>query len=230
MSTFLELAQRVASDSGTINGTAPTAVTGQTGRLAKIVRWTNDAWRQIQNAHGEWLWMRSDFSGGISSGTRSYSGSDLSLTRFGRWICAGEGEDRYSIYKTATGVSDEGALTFLPYDYFYRTCLRGDQTNDRPAYFTITPDRKLSFHPIPDDSYTVRGPYRKSAQDLTADGDVPEMPEDYHDLIADVALQLLGAHDEAVTQLSLWQLRRLAKFSDLEREQLPQMDIAGALA
>jgi hypothetical protein len=230
MSTFLALCQRVASESGTINGTFPTTVTAQTGRLAKVVRWTNDAWRSIQNAHGEWRWMRSDFSGPTVAGTRSYSGSDFSLTRLGEWMCRGEDEDRYSIYLTATGVADERPLIFVEYDTFFTTFMRGTQTNDYPTHFTITPDNKIALHPIPDAVYTVRGPYRKSPQELTADADEPEMPARFHHLIADLALDYLGTHDEAVLQIPLWRLRRMAGFSDLERDQLPRITLAGALA
>lgn len=232
MATFLQLCQRVASDSGTVNGAFPTTVVGQTGRLGKIVRWTNEAWRSVQNAHAGWRWMRSDFSGSTVSGTRSYSGSDLGVSsRFGEFVYSGyEDEQRFSIYLTATGVSDEGVLLFRDYEWFYTHCMRGTQTNDRPIYFTITPDNKLALHPIPDAVYTVRGPYRKDVQDLAVDADVPEMPARFHELIVDVALMSLGTHDEAPQQLQLWQLRKFGRFNDLERDQLPRMRLPEALA
>lgn len=232
MGTFLSLAQEVAADSGTINGTYPAAVTGQTGRLAKIVRYTNLAWRSIQNAHGAWRWMRSDFtSTAIASGTRSYTATTLSITRFGEFIVRDNTEeDRYTIYLTATGVSDERQLRFMDYDRFFATFMRGTQTNDYPTWFTITPDNKIALHPIPDDSYTIRGPFRKSPQELTADADEPEMPARFHYLIVDAALEMLGVHDEAVSQLPLWRLRKLRGFSDLERDQLPRIRFAGPLA
>lgn len=230
MSTFLELCQRVASDSGTVNGAQPTTVVGQTLRLGKIVRWTNDAWRSIQNASGSWRWMRGDFAGQTVASTRAYSGADFSLTRFGEWICRGDDEERYSIFLTATGVSDEQPLRFIDYDRFYAAFMRGTQTADRPVYFTITPENTLALHPIPDAIYTVRGPYRKTTQEMTADDNVPEMPVRFHHLIADGALEALGTHDEAAFQLPLWRLRQLRGFSDLERDQLPRIGFGPALA
>lgn len=231
MATFLELCQRVASESGTVSGTNPPGVTGQTGRYAKIVRWTNDAWRSIQNAHGSWRWMRSDFtSTDIASGTRAYSADDLNITRFGEFMLNESGEDRYSIYLTATGVSDERPLSYIDYDTFYANFMRGTQTNDYPTRFTITPDNKIALHPIPNASYTIRGPYRKSPQELTANSDEPEMPSRFHHVIADVALEMLGTHDEAAFQFPLWRLRKIRAFTDLERDQLPRIRYAGPLA
>lgn len=241
MSTFLELAQLVASESGTFSGTVPSAVTGQTGRLAKVVRWTNEAWRSIQNAHGQWRWMQSQFTGSITDGTQSYAPTSFTdvlaaaaISRFGEWVCTGdETEDRFSIYKTATGVSDETVLKYLDWNTFYTERMRGSVSTeeDRPGWFTINPaNNYLYFSKIPDTTYTVRGFYRKSPQELSADGDTPEMPSRFHDLIVDIALEHLGTHDEAQGQIPLWRLRRFARFNELERDQLPKIRLAGPLA
>lgn len=234
MATFLALCQQVASDSGTIDGnsTLPTAVIGQTGRLAKIVRWTNQAWRSIQNAHGSWRWMQAEFSSGnVASGTRAYSGSDLGLTRHAEWAYSGRAdENRFTLYPTADGVAQEGQLEFVDYRDFYTRFMRGPQTNARPTYFTINPENKIALHPIPDAAYTIRGIYRKTPQDLTANDDEPEMPARFHDLIVDAALVSLGIYDEAVAQIPLWRLRQIVRFSELETDQLPRITLAGALA
>ena len=147
-----------------------------------------------------------------------------------RWCTGDVGENRFSIYLTATGVSDEGQLAFMPYDEFFVRCMRGTQTNQKPAFFTITPDNRLALHPIPDAIYTVRGPYRKDIQTLAANNDTPEMPSRFHDLIADAALEMLGVHDESAFQIPLWRLRKLRGFTDLERDQLPRLGFAGPLA
>ena len=73
--------------------------------------------------------------------------------------------------------------------------------------------------------------YRKSAQALTLDADIPEMPTDFHELIVWEALKRLGNFDEGqVQQRAEWANNaRLVKF-DLERDQLPPITICGALA
>ena len=57
--TFLELCQEVADESGTVAGVPSfTTVSNATGRLAKVVRWTRNAYRDIQNERSDWKWMR----------------------------------------------------------------------------------------------------------------------------------------------------------------------------
>lgn len=232
MATYLQLVQKLASETGTISGTQPSTVVGQTGRLGKMARWVSDAWTMIQGIHGEWRWMRSDFSGSTVASTRAYASTDLGIaSRFGEWICEGPDESRFSLYLTATGVADEGQLFYRDYDWFWTNCMRGAQSNDRPSLFTITPDNKIALHPIPDAVYTIRGPYRKDAQILAADSDTPEMPSRFHDLIIDVALEFfVDVHDEVPQTIQMHRLRRIPRFVALERDQLPPILMAGALA
>jgi hypothetical protein len=228
MATFLQLCQKLTQDSGTADSSLPSTVVGQTGRLLKHVNWVNEAWRMIQSAEQDWRWMQGRFSGTALSGQRDYSGSDLGVaTRFGNYICRNNGtEDRYTSYKTSDGVAEERVLLFVEYDQFVPRYMRGTQTNDAPTYFTIAPDGKLWLHPIPDASYTIQGPYRKSPQTLSLDGDTPEMPEEFHDLIVDVALQMsLAIHDES-PQVGGWAMRRTERYNQLRRSQLPTMQLA----
>lgn len=236
MATFLQLAQKVASESGTISS-GPASVTGQTGRLAKVVRWTNDAWRQIQNAHGDWRWMQAEFYGPTIAHQQRYSYTafnDLvslsAITRFGDWIYdSRECDSGFSLYDS-TGVTSEGQLSFRDWEWFYKTQLRGTQTEGKPSLFTITPANQIALSYIPDAIYTIRGRYRKDVQELTADGDIPECPARFHDTIVETALIMLGTHDEAPTQIPLWQMRKSMNFCNLERDQLPRMELAGPLA
>jgi len=49
---YLQLCQDTVRESGTISGDAtPSTVTGQSGRLLKVVTWVAKAWQQIQNLH-----------------------------------------------------------------------------------------------------------------------------------------------------------------------------------
>lgn len=240
MATFLALCQKVASESGTIPGPTakPTTVVGQTDRLGKIVRWTNDAWRQIQNAHASWLWMKSEFSGPTVAGTQRYAynaagftdtNASAAISRFAEWLYNEHGDSGFSLYDS-TGVATEQPLTFMPWDQFYLT-LRGMQTSARPGYISITPDLKLALYKKPDAVYTIRGRYRKDVQELTADADIPECPTRFHDAIVDTALLMLGTHDESPTQIPLWQMRKSFNFCNLERDQLPRVQFSsGPLA
>jgi hypothetical protein len=218
---FLAIARQVAFKSGTVSSTTlPSAVTGQTGRLAQIVDYTISAWNDIQTAEQDWRWMRTEFTGSVTVGDGRYSGANFSLTRWSRWIFdpnpgAWTG---LSLYLTATGVSDETPLTYLPWDEFRRMFLFGTQTNGRPRFFTIGND-------VPDGSYTVVGEYKKSPQTLAVDADTPEMPAENHILIVWWALVMLGENDEAVAQDPAWRLRRDAELDKLTMSQLPRLGL-----
>lgn len=229
---FLQICQRVASESRTVSGVFPSTVASQTGRALKIVTWVQVAWESIQISRSDWRWMESDFTGSTIANQREYSGSDVGVSeRFNRFLCTLRwDEDRFSIYDPDIGVADEGQLEFWSWRDFYVEHMRGTQTTGKPHVFTIRPDGRMALSQVPDKAYTLRGPYMKSPQTLAADGDEPEMPSQFHELIVDIALDYLDTHDEGMERIPLVKLRSYKRFSALEREQLPPVEIAGALA
>jgi hypothetical protein len=238
LASFLTLCNQVASDSATFDEGAISTVVGQTGRKAKVVRWTNMAWRSIQNAHKSWRWMQSEFSFATVDGTQRYAGADATdtiasaaITRFAEWDCRGLSEDRFRLYDSTIGLSDIGPLQFVPWEKFYAERVNTDAEEDKPTRFSIDPANKLCLASVPDSAdYTVLGPYRKSAQTLALDADIPEMPTDFHDVISSVATQFLSLHDEALHLLPLWKLRENFDFCRLEARQLPEITMPGPLA
>lgn len=218
MATFLDLCQMVARESGTISGNLPTSVASQTGRLAKIVSWTNLAWLEIQNRRTTWLWMRKDFSGDTIANTQKYTAASWNVTDLSKWIIE---DGSISMYDTSIGVSDEGPLVFTPWPEYRATYLRGTQTPNRPVTFTITPANEIAFGPIPDAAYRVSGEYVQTPQTLSANADTPNLPERFHNIIAYRALMMLSGHDEAPTTYAEAQSNFNAMLFDLERDQLP---------
>ena len=59
MSTYLQLCQKLRQECE-VGGTGPSAVTGQTGELARLVTWIADAYTELQQEY-DWLWLRSEF-------------------------------------------------------------------------------------------------------------------------------------------------------------------------
>ena len=223
MATFLEICKKVSRESGTISGVLPSAVTGQSGRLLKIVNWVADAWDEIQNDESTWLWMRKEFSGDTVIDQFKYTAANWSLTNLSRWVI-----DPLSVtlYLTATGVSDEGELNFLRWDEWRTKYGRGTQDSNRPIEYTITPAEEFGVGPKPDKVYKVSGEYYQDNEALAADGDVPDCPARFHDVIAWKALMKLAASDEGAEQLRHFDaLYRPLRFA-LERDQLPKIKIA----
>ena len=235
MSTYLELCQAVARDSGTIPSlTDPSTVTSQTGRLLRVVTWVNDAWREIQTQRDDWRWMFGMFTAASKalSGTQSYTPTALGITtRFAGWTGLYEvGKSQWSIFLTSDGQSTERTMTYVPWDVFYQQYLVGSFDNGFPQYFTVAPDEKIYLHPTPDATYTLRGFYQKSPQALTVDGDVPEMPARFHDAIKWKALVLMAVFDEAFEQIPAFDLQHNRVMSDLVSTQTPVARMAGPLA
>jgi hypothetical protein len=164
--TFLELCNQVASDSATFDEGAISSVVSQTGRKAKVVRWTNMAWRSIQNAHVAWRWMQSEFSIATVIGTQRYAGTSATdtiaaaaITRFAEWINCGLGENRVRLYDSTIGLADIGPLQFVPWEQFYAKRVNTSAANGKPTMFSIDPANKLCLSPVPDSAnYVVVGP------------------------------------------------------------------------
>lgn len=221
MSTFLELCQAVARDSGTIPGTNPTTVVGQTGRLAKIVARTAEAWNLIQNLHDEWFWMQKEFSATITSTAARYSATDLSITDWSQWTMPAEnGDDRITVYKSSIGVSDEHPINYIPFPRYLRLYEMGSQTASTPVHYSIAPDGKLCFGPQPDADHVVSGRYRKANQVLSANAHEPECPSRFHDIIKYRAQQIMAEFDEAPFPTAVELARYKELLNALELSQL----------
>ncbi len=235
---FLTLCNQVASDSATFDEGVLSSVVGQVGRKAKVVRWTNMAWRSIQNAHVAWRWMQSEFSLSTVVGTQRYAGTSATdtiasatISRFAEWICCGLGENRFRLYDSTIGLTDIGPLKFVPWEAFYAQRVNTSAANNKPTMVSIDPANNLCLSPVPDSSnYVVVGPYRKSIQVLAVDADVPEMPADFHDVISSVAANYFQMHDEGLGLLPLWKMRENNDFCRLEARQLPPITFSGPLA
>ncbi len=234
--TYLQLTQDTARESGTVSGTLPTSVAGQSGRLLKFVKWVATAYEEIQNMEDTWRWLRTEFTGEITSGTARYTDASFSLTRWAEWITDEnvdglEGESALSIYKTATGASDEGPIREIPWNVFTSMYVRGSHDNVRPVHYAVSPMGELCFGPTPDATYTVRGEYVKGPQTLAENTDTPEMPGRFHDVIYHYALVLMAEHDEAPLHIAS-NMRRFRQLMDaLRRDQLPQLyDASGPIA
>jgi len=225
MATFLQLAQKVARESGTVSGTQPSSVTSQTDRLLKIVNWTADAWTHIQNSKPNWMWMDASWSATLTINTTTYTASALGISsRFGAWVQDNPIKRFYptTMYDSSIGVSDEGILRQLTYSQWLTRYGRGTQTANKPGHWAIANNNSLVFGPKPDlSTYVVSGRYRKGPQTLSANADEPEMPERFHDAIVWYALGYLVEHDEAVNQVAGFRSRYMQLMHQLERDQLP---------
>jgi hypothetical protein len=229
--TFLELAQRLAAESGTLPGVGqPASVIGQISRAANIVSWIRQSLEQVENERTDWLFMQEEFEGETAIDARRYTAAAWNLTSFSEWLNAQANTRAFSIFANSIGRVDERPLTFIEWQHFYETQLRGEPTRGYPTYFTVSPKGEFCLSPLPDAVYTVRGLYRLGPQALTANTDVPRMPARHHMVIVWHALVRLAIYDEAVVQEPRFRDQYRDTMDALIRDQTPKFSIGGPLA
>jgi hypothetical protein len=218
--TFLQLFQRAHQESG-IAGAQPSAVTGQTGKLLKLVNWVADAWMQIQLERDNWLFMHEDFTFDTVADTRDYLAADKGYNDVLLWD-----ENSFLIYKTSLDSTDENWLMFEVYRNWRQNHRQGmtSRPTDRPQKFTLLPSNEIRFEPMPDDAYTITGEYKRTAQLFVADADVPtNLPPDYHMIIVWQALKFYGFYEDAPDVLDQAETFYDNLLVRLEEKQLPAM-------
>ena len=227
---FLELCQNMARESGISRNM--TSVSGQTGRLADVVSWVNQAWRSIQNLHPNWNFMRAPFTVAMTAADGLYLASDCTdvragapISRFGAWI-----NNSLRIYRTSDGASQTTPLPYLEYDEFDLQYQMATVANGRPVCFSVRPyDNALLIGPTPDDAFTVRGEFYRSAGTLTADGDVPEMPAQFHWAIVWRAIELYAINEESAPLIVTARSELSEIMGRLEANQLPEITFGAPL-
>lgn len=218
--TYLQLFQRAHQESG-IAGAQPSAVTGQTGKLLKLVNWVADAWTQIQLERDNWLFMWKEFTFDTIADTRDYLAADYGITDLHKWDV-----NSLLIFKTSLDTTDQNFLFYEPYRDWRRNNRQGmtARPTDRPQKFTILPNNKLRFEPMSDVAYTIEGEYKRVAQLFTADADVPtNLPDDFHMIIVWQALKFYGFYEDAPDVLDMAETFYDNLLVRLEEDQLPDM-------
>lgn len=182
MSDFVTLCQRLRAEAG-LSGTGPTAVTGQTGHYANVVRWIQQAYSLVLKAYPwTFLWARGTFD--LVDGSTA---CDLSaLPNIGR-IWADSWVDRTSTGGRRPSFISWGSLDTLSLD---------STVEGAPIHWTRFPDASVVVYPIPDQAYTIRLDYQKDGHTLAANADEPLIPDaELHDVIVFRGLMLYGLHD-----------------------------------
>lgn len=224
---FLQLVQRLASESG---AGSPSTVVGQTGNNLRLVNWTNAAWMDIQSAHQDWNWLRTSltpFATVAGQTTYSPTAAPMSLTDFGMWD-----RDSFRVYETAAGIGSETFLTYRPYDIWRNTYLIGAlrSTTSRPDTVTVTPDNSLGFGPITAAGYSIVGDYFKLPSEMAADATTPILPVQYHMAIVYRAMMFYGAFYSATEVFQRGEAEFNKMMLRMTADRMPDILMGGALA
>jgi hypothetical protein len=187
---FLELCQEVRSECG-IQGDGPTSVVGQTGILAKVVRWTREAYTQLQARPLQWDWLQHEIDFPVVAGEGEYdllSGASWARPDVGRFL------DSNSWIKATAAGSQKYRVGVRTHNEFLREVTDRTQVG-MPSLVTITPQRLVRFNRVPDQDYTYTVECRLTPEVLSENSHVPAMPEQHHRVIVLAAIKYYARHD-----------------------------------
>lgn len=224
--SFLDLVQRLHQESGT-SGIAPASTVAQVGDSKRMVDWISTAWMDIQNERRDWFFMREQVQFTTTANKGSYTYSDAGLMTFANYKV-----DSFRCYNAAAGVGSEIELMYRPYDQFRNIHLFGNMRllRQRPYDFTVDPAKNFVLGPVPDDAYVINGEAYAMPTELANDADRPALPPHYHMLIVWRALVYYGYKEAAPEALTFGQNEYERMRRELMSDQLPEVQIGGALA
>lgn len=237
---YLQLCNRLMVECGISGGPLTTTANLNTAELVRVTTWITAAWAEIQGKHDDWGFMRASYLN--PQGVTGIAGISF-ITTAGRpvntLVQLGIGSitkwDQYSfrVYETAAGVSSETYLDPISYDdwrdgYMYGA-LRIVQT--RPVAVAISPDLGVCLGPPPDGTYTVEGDYWVDAQQLTADGNVPQgIPARFHMTIVYEAMKKYAGYEAAQEVMDRAKMEGGPLYNQMEALYAPTINMAAALA
>lgn len=229
MSTFLQLCSDTRRECK-INGSGPTSVLAQTGELERVVAWVKNAYIDLQNEQPNWRWLRSEFTVQTVANDDTYAFGDCTdsiasatISRFARWW-----DEEFQIFLTSAGIATRHSIPFVRWEDHRRAWHTGSQNATYPSEVSIDPRDNLRLGAKPDAIYTLTGEYQKGPQILAADGDTPEMPSRFHQLIVAMAMRRYAAAyaapeiDVAADRIENGDGRRVGLRLMLEVDQLPE--------
>lgn len=214
---YLELCVEVIERADGISGAGPVAVSGQVGIYAKVVKWVNLAWRDIQRHRPNWSWMFKAKTFSTTSGAAEYTPAAIPIADFGAW-------DKDKVFLTDNG--ENVPLAYVPYSEWYADYVMKTGAAGRPGVFSVGPGGSMVFGPTPDASYSVTAGYFTKACPLVADTDTPALQEAFHELIVLGALMYYGAYDNAAEVYSSAEKLYDDMLGQLTLRELPPITIA----
>lgn len=130
------------------------------------------------------------------------------------------------------GFNTEQHLTVRDYDGWRNTYLVGSLrgTYQRPHAVARGPANTLMVGPVNDDGYTLVGDYYKVPSELSAAGDTPVLPTQFHDAIVYRAMMFYGVSEAAPEFYDEGKLEFSRMIRQIEASQLPRMTTPGAWA
>lgn len=233
--TRLQLTRKLGRWSGTVLPSDITdTVAPATDFIGDMVEFIDQAWIDIQLfKQSRWLWMRHqlDYTVALVASTRTLAMSAIDSTckRLIPFIEPDTYPDFYVLLKHPTTDAIH-KCRFVPYPLWRGYYDRGDRPENKPVRYTVRPDGTLEFDPTPDVAYTVSTDWAHKPTALAADGDAPDMPDEYHMLVVWWAMIHLMDIEEKGGRYQTANRQYARMVNRLCIEQLPKADHAEFLS
>jgi len=187
VSTFLQIAQNVRAQSG-ISGDGPVNVENQVGIMADVVRWTAEAYNEIQSMYENWNFLHNTYTFVLQGGHQSYNPSILVGSRGGIGVRTPT-LDTFTI-KEILG-REQIRLKYMSWAVWQidNEVLKGKV--GKPEWYTEAPDGSFYFYPFeeaqadPNDNIDWQISFQGYARPnvMTASTDTPIFDVQYEELI-----------------------------------------------
>lgn len=203
------------------SGQVITTVQSVYGETLQLTNWIIQAWKIIQELHPEWSFLRTEFSKTVTSGQRSRTLTQWSITDLAAYNL-----NEFTIYETAVGTDNEQDLHYESYLDFKDEFLKGTGLNQsgRPHRVSVDEDDTVWLGPNPDTGYTIKGAYQRTPQILAADADEPAgIKSNFHDIIVSRAMMMYGAFNSAAEVYDRGKNQYNASLFQLENKYMPQI-------
>lgn len=234
---FLTLGQTLRQKVG-MSATGPATMAGQAGVYGRLVLWIGEAWNEIQTAHEDWDWMKTDFTfvptppvaGAPSIFTLGTGPGTVGIDPdvFSEWV-----RDDFRTTVTATGLGSEVPMDFVTYERWFQNYNFGGNrfVTTRPVAIAEGPGKSLCVGPPSDGTYTISGKYWSAPTTMVNDTDLPlGLPARYHWLIVYKAMQKYGSYESAPSVLDEGTVMGDAMMKQLEAWGLPEITAGAAMA
>lgn len=205
---YLQLCQRLIQESG-IADSGPSSVTGQVGDMRRAINWISGSWLKIQSMRKDWYWMWGQTSTTLVGGDSTFTPSPAL--------------ERIEFMRLDGNLIQQ--IDYLDYARVYF-----ELPTAKPNAFTIRPDGKVAFNAVADKDYSINYDYYRSPTSLTANNDVPGLPDRYHMLLVWDSLVQYAQFDVAPELERKGVLNFEHMLADLHRDQLPELSAPETLA
>jgi hypothetical protein len=214
---LLQLVNQTRVECG-VSGPTLSSAQNLTGESARILAWVQQAWIDVQTSKEDWLFLREPFEFNTVAQQWEYTPANAGLTNFGNWK-----RDSFRASSVNNLYRDEQLMNYMDWTTYRNLYRYANMRNTyaRPVVVSITPNKDLAFGSTPDQAYTVNGEYYTQPVTLSADTDIPGIPDRFQMIIVYRAMMYYAGYESAPEVLSRGDFEYRRLYSRMEIDQLP---------